>query len=217
MSNTAKTKPQTIKSAGRPTVEKALEIETKLLRVALAEFLEYGYGDASLTRIVKNASVSKTTLYSRYSSKEELFRAIIYQQINLVNPGAYLPMNASSLNLEDGLKSYANNMLSLNLQGEMLGVNRLIYSEFNRFPELGAAAAERTRMGVERITRFIKSCTEADGSTCNDPAAAAETFIYMIKGWYIDVMLTHQTITPAMQKQWVERTVHSLVAASIDW
>lgn len=208
---------KTVRSAGRPTPEDVLEIENRLLEASLEEFLEYGYGRASLDRIVKRARVSKTTLYSRYASKEELFRAIVYQQINNIDPGSLLRVDSDSFNLEDGLKSYANKMLEINLQGEMLGVNRLINSESGRFPELGAASAERTRLGIERISRFIKSCAEADGIPCKAPDSVAKAFILMIRGWYTNVLLTNQQVTTAQRKQWVDEAVHILISARNDW
>jgi len=217
MARSANAKNKPLRTAGRPTTDEVLELENKLLEVSLNEFLEYGYGGASLTRIVTNASVSKTTLYSRYASKEELFRAIVYQQINRIDPGSLLRVETDDCSLEEGLTTYANKMLEFNLQGDMLGVNRLINSESSRFPELGAAAADRTRLGVERIKGFIQSCAKADGIPCRDPEIVAEVYIYMIRGWYINVMLTNQKITPAKRKQWVDRAVHSLLYDRENW
>ncbi|MEE2731981.1 MAG: TetR/AcrR family transcriptional regulator [Pseudomonadota bacterium] len=215
------------RSAGRPTPEQVAELENHLLTVALTEFLERGYGNASLERIVKNASVSKTTLYSRYPSKEDLFRAVVSQQISRIDPGSYLKsnlrlksnlkLNSTSRQLENGLKSYANNMLEFSLKPEMLEVNRLINSEASRFPELGLAASERTRLGIVRIQAFIADCAIEDGIPCQDPKAVAEVFIFMIRGWYTNLMLTNQTVTAAERKRWVDRAVHTLLVARAQW
>ncbi len=129
-----------------------------LLAVALREFLAHGYGGTSMSKIVKVAGVSKTTLYSRFASKEELFRAIIHAQIDLLSPSTSLQADTARPDLERGLKSYANHMLELGLQGDFLGVNRLIYSESHRFAELGAAAVERTELGVKHIRFHPRLC-----------------------------------------------------------
>ncbi|RLT98712.1 TetR/AcrR family transcriptional regulator [Ketobacter sp.] len=231
MAKTSQTNNKRNRSAGRPTPEQAAELENHLLAVALAEFLERGYGNASLERIVKNASVSKTTLYSRYPCKEDLFRAVVSQQISRIDPGSYLKSNlqlnsnpkfksklhSTSHDLENGLKSYANNMLEFSLKPEMLEVNRLINSEASRFPELGLAAAERTQLGVARIQAFIADCAIEDGIPCQDPKAVAEVFIFMIRGWYTNLMLTNQTVTAAERKRWVDRAVHTLLVARAQW
>lgn len=205
------------KFRGRPRPEDVAILENKLLGVALQEFLEYGYGGASMSRIVKVAGVSKTTLYSRFASKEELFRAIIYQQIDQLSPSTALRSDSGPLSLERGLKSYANQMLELSLEGDLLGVNRLIYSESHRFPELGAAMAERATLGIKRISRFIQDCASADGIACKDPEAAAEVFILAIRGWYINVLLTNQKVVPAQREQWVARAVHVLLSDRQNW
>ena len=217
MARENKSKQVPLRGVGRPSSDEVLDIEFKLLSVALQEFLDKGYGNASLERIVKQARVSKTTLYSRYPSKEHLFRAVVYQQISRIDPGAILRVDTSAPNLVEGLKAYANKMLELNLQGDMLEVNRLINSEASRFPELGAAAAERTRLGIERIEQFIKSCAEADAIACKAPKVVAEVFILLIRGWYTNVMLTNQPVSPKERKQWVDGAVNTLIASRSDW
>lgn len=217
MTATSRPKSSKSRSAGRPTTEQSLEIENRILDVALKEFLDRGYGNASLERIVKVAGISKTTLYSRFSAKEELFRAVVSNQINRIDPGSYLKVNSNSHNLEEGLISFANKMLEFSLQGEMLGVNRLINSESSRFPELGAAAAERTRLGVERITKFIQECAASRSIPCKDPQSVAEVFILMIRGWYTNIMLTNQQVPPAKRKRWVEKSVRILLSDQDAW
>lgn len=205
------------RSRGRPKPGDVAAIESRLLEIALQEFLQYGYGEASMTRIVEAAGVSKTTLYSRFPAKDQLFRAIIYQQIDNLAPSAVLQSGTEPLDLARGLKSYANHMLELNLEGDLLGVNRLIYSESHRFPELGAAAAERTELGIRRISSFIRACAEADGLPCKDPDGVAEVFILVMRGWYINVMLINQDISVTQRELWVERAVQTLLRGREHW
>jgi AcrR family transcriptional regulator len=205
------------RSPGRPKLEDVAAIENRLVSVALKEFLTHGYGGASLTKIVKAAGASKTTLYSRFSSKEELFRAIMQQQIERLDAATVLRTRADKPELENGLKAYANHMLDLSLQGDFLDVNRLMYSESHRFPELGAAAAERTALGIKRISAFIRECALADKVPCKDPEGVAEAFILMIRGWYINAMLTNRKVSAARRERWVERAVHILLSGRSDW
>ena len=62
--------------------------------------------------------------------------------------------DAGPLDLEQGLKSYANRMLEHSLQNDMIGVNRLIQSEAHRFPELANAAMEKNQLDIRRIAEF---------------------------------------------------------------
>lgn len=205
------------RTAGRPKREDVAAIDGKLLAVALREFCTHGYGGSSLNRIVSAAEVSKTTLYARFSSKEELFRAIMHQQIERIDAGAALSYGRSGPDLEKGLKAFANRMLSLSLHGDLLEVNRLVSSESQRFPELGAAAAERMALGIKRIASFIRECADFDGVPCKDPDAVAEVFILMLRGWYVNVMLTNVPVSAARRERWVQRAVHTLLSARADW
>jgi TetR/AcrR family transcriptional repressor of mexJK operon len=203
------------RSPGRPKQEDVAAIEGKLFSVALKQFLTHGYGKTSLNNIVKAAAVSKTTLYSRFASKDELFRAIMHEQVNRL-ASSVSPL-AGQPNLASGLNSFANRMLEVSLQGDVLEVNRLIYSEANRFPELGAAAAERTQLGIQQIAGFIRTCAATDGVPCRDPEGVAEAFILMIRGWYMDVTLNNRKVSVAKRQQWVARAVHILLSARADW
>ena len=205
------------RSRGRPTPATAVAIDSELLEIALREFLQHGYGGTSMAQIVKVAGISKTTLYSRYASKAELFRAIIHAQIDNLAPADALRAGESGADLEQGLTAYANHMLAISLQGDLLGVNRLIYSESYRFPELGAAAAERTALGIKRVAAFIRACAVADGLPCKDAAGVAEVFILMIRGWYVHMILTNSEVSAAQRERWVRRAVHTLLSARRDW
>ena len=217
MGTGSNSKPATRRGRGRPSLEDTADIENKVLRVALEEFIEHGYGGASITQMVKKAGMSKTTVYSRFSSKQELFSAIMTRQIEQVSPASLLQPLDGKLNLEHGLKTYANHSLKLSLESENMAVNRLMYSESYRFPELGEAAAERTRLGIRRIAAFIGECAAADAIPCGDPEAIAEVFILMNRGWYIDIMLTNRRTTTRDRENWVNRAVHSLLSSRDQW
>lgn len=205
------------RSPGRPKAHEVAAIDNKLLSIALKEFFRHGYGAASLSRIVDMAGVSKTTLYSRFPSKDALFRAIMNEQIERLDAGAALDFGTRRPNLEKGLKAFATRMLELSFEGDLLEVNRLISSESLRFPELGAAAAERTARGIQRIAAFIRECAEVDGVPCKDPDAVAEVFILTLRGWYVNAMLTNRHPTAAERERWVERAVRTLLCGRTDW
>lgn len=205
------------RAPGRPKLEDVSAIEGKLFSIALQQFLTHGYGATSLNQIVKAAAVSKTTLYSRFESKEQLFRALMHEQVHRLAASRSVNPLASHPDLEDGLKAYANRMLDVSLQGDLLDVNRLIYSEAHRFPELGAAAAERTAIGIKQIADYIADRAVADGIPCRNPQGVAEAFILMMRGWYVDVTLTNRKVSAAKRQQFVARAVHALISARADW
>lgn len=205
------------RSRGRPRAEDVGEIGEQLLAVALGEFVRNGYGGTSLNQIVRAARISKTTLYQRYTSKEELFAAIMRREIERLAPQTSLGLNEAPGSLERGLIAYAERALASSLEGDLLEVNRLVYSEASRFPELGQAASEATRIGVAQIALYIGLCAKAEGIPCRDPEAPAEVFIHMLRGWYANVMLTNRAVTARERRDWVTRAVHALIAGRANW
>jgi AcrR family transcriptional regulator len=198
-------------------VEDTAKIERKLLEVALQEFVEKGYGAASVTNMVKKAGMSKTTVYSRFASKADLFRAIMLQQVAKVAPESLLSPIKGKVNLEQGLKVYAKHSMKVSLEKDTMAVNRLMYSESTRFPELAEAATARSRQGIERIANFIRDCAEEDGLTCRNPESVAKVFILMNRGWYIDVMLSNRKISGEELESWVDASLHILLSSREHW
>lgn len=197
----------TKRTRGRPAHDMAAQLEEQLLTVALKEFLANGYGGASMSQVVRAAGISKTTLYSRFNSKEALFRAIMERQVERLAAATSLTPAHGPVDLVAGLKAYANRTLEISLEGELLAVNRLINSEAIRFPELGLAAAERSAMGIAQVASFIEHCARAGGQHVANPRASAEAFILMLRGWYVNVLLAHLAVTPEERRQWVDHIV----------
>lgn len=201
---------------GRPSVEDAATIDDEILDIALQQFVRHGYG-VSMAQIVKVAGVSKTTMYSRFSSKADLFGAIMRKQIARVDETMPLGSPKRYHDLEKGLRNYANRTLEVSLELEFLEVNRLIYSEARRFPELGIAAAERTRVGIAQLSEFIRCRAEIDEIPCSDPDSVAEVLILLMRGWYINAMLTHAAVPMRVREDWVARSLRILISSRAEW
>jgi TetR/AcrR family transcriptional regulator, mexJK operon transcriptional repressor len=205
------------RTRGRPRSGKAEMIENELLEGALQVFLRNGYGGTSMAEIVKLLGISKTTLYSRYPSKEVLFQAILVRQIKSLSVADALQVNGTRLPLEAGLRSYAQHTLEVSFKGDLLQVNRLIYSESYRFPELGIAAAERTDHGIRQIAAFIAACAVQDGIPCRDPTGIASAFIFMLRGWYVSTMLTNEPTSEMAVRRFVELAVNAILSNRAAW
>lgn len=175
-----------------------------------------GYGGTTLSGIVRSLGISKTTLYSRYASKEELFRAIVSSRIAALSVSSILAADVT-LALEEGLRTFGIKTLEVSFEGDLLQINRLIYGEANRFPELAIAAAERSEHGIEQVAQFIAACAVRDGIPCSDPKGVATSFIFMLRGWYVNFMLTNEPVSPVAMRRFVERSVAVLIEGRGGW
>jgi TetR/AcrR family transcriptional regulator, mexJK operon transcriptional repressor len=204
------------RSRGRPRQEDAAEIENVLLAAALREFLQNGYDGASMRSIAKSANVARTTLQGRYANKEDLFKALLKQQIGRMSAITSLQFEGRPV-LREGLVGYAKRALEYSLETEYLEVNRLIYASANRFPELAAAAKESTRVGIAQIADFIRQCADSDGVSCRNPEPPADCFILLLRGWYGYAMIEEQPSCRAERERWIEEMVDVLIWGRAGW
>lgn len=204
------------RSRGRPSLKQVADIERELLDVALKVFLKDGYGGTSISNIVKAAGVSKTTLYSRYSSKEELFLAIIRRVFESNRVADRMKEGYSSLGLEEGLKAYSQVTLEIGMNSIVRGIDRLIFSEAHRFPELSAAAAQLYDGIFSTLREFIGNCAQRDGIPCRDPARLAEAVIDLTRGFHVRSMVTNRSLTSDEISAWADRTIGLLLESRED-
>lgn len=73
MSSSKPVKPKSQTNLSQYSQSKRQQIVDGAVRV----FLEYGYADTSMNRVAEESGVIKQTIYSHFSDKEGLFRAII--------------------------------------------------------------------------------------------------------------------------------------------
>lgn len=201
---------------GRPRAEDLHELETRLIRVGLQCFTTAGYGATSMSEVARAARVSKGTLYARFATKADLFRAILEAQIRATG-GVVRLRGPRPKSLEAALRSYAELTLQESLSAEIVALNRLIYSEAGRFPELGEAAWARNQVGVRQVCDYIRDFAAADDVPCRDPQRAAELFITLLHGWYGRALLRARPVTPAEVRAWTDGMLQNFLAGRSAW
>jgi len=201
---------------GRPKRAELEKLEILLLNVALAEFLDKGYAGASLTAIVKKAQISKTTLYSRYTSKEELFSAIVSKQFKTLSSEVLFNSGYATLSLPQALAIYGNHILEISFRDSNANINRLIYAESHKFPQLSRSLQERAQAGVNSVAALIKSKTSEDAFLSQKSFEAAEVFLMAIRGWYVTQVVNNISVVPESREQWVIQVVDMTLSSYID-
>lgn len=129
----------------------------ELLDAALELFVEKGFAATRAEEVAKLAGVSKGTLFLYFSSKEELFKAVVRENIT----GRFLEWNASF----DSFPGSTADMLRYCMQGwwarigstKAAGITKLMMSEARNFPELAAFYEhEVIQPGQELIQRILQ-------------------------------------------------------------
>jgi AcrR family transcriptional regulator len=57
------------------------DLDTRILDAALAEFETYGLRRVSVEDVAKRAGVARTTIYRRFTNKEQLLQAVILREV----------------------------------------------------------------------------------------------------------------------------------------
>ncbi|HPW29661.1 MAG TPA: TetR/AcrR family transcriptional regulator [Rhodoferax sp.] len=110
----------------------------ELLAAALELFVEKGFAATRAEEVAKRAGVSKGTLFLYFSSKEELFKAVVRENIS----GRFPEWNAEF----DNFQGSSADLLRYSIRAwwerigstKVSGITKLMMSEAGNFPELAA-------------------------------------------------------------------------------
>ena len=111
----------------------------QILNAATDLFLRLGFGSVSMDTVANEANVSKATVYAHFSSKNELFSAILKNYLtreNILPPE--LPSNAAQNNIEldQDLLIFLTDLAKYYNNPAVIKLYRLLISEVNKFPEI---------------------------------------------------------------------------------
>jgi len=129
----------------------------ELLAAALDLFVEKGYAATRVEEVATLAGVSKGTLFLYFSSKEELFKAVVREHIS----GHFATWSEEIEHFEGS----SQEMLRYCLHSwwehigatKASGIPKLMMSEARNFPELGAFYQQEVmRPGSELIARILQ-------------------------------------------------------------
>jgi TetR/AcrR family transcriptional regulator len=135
MAHTPSRADPTVSAHARPSRRKQAR-PGELLAAALDLFVEKGYAATRVEEVARRAGVSKGTLFLYFASKEELFKAVVRENIS-----GRFPQWSSELDVFPGssaeLLRYAMQAWWAHVgDAKASGISKLIMSEASNFPEL---------------------------------------------------------------------------------
>lgn len=178
------------RKGGRPSLSEVAKIDARILVAATALFLEHGVDGTTFEAIANKANVSKPTLYARYSTKSDLFEAMI--RANVTSAMASTADLSGGLSTEDTLRLVGQKMIREATKPIPLGLMRLYITEA---PRHGVLIREVDYIGREAAVAMI---SEAIVPTLNSDAIhharlIADKFIDMVFIPYLMRMLLGDT------------------------
>jgi TetR/AcrR family transcriptional regulator len=110
----------------------------ELLDAALELFVEKGFAATRAEEVTKRAGVSKGTLFLYFSSKEELFKAVVRENISGHYPGWTAELDTFEGSTPELLRQCLTVWWERVGATKASGISKLIMSEASNFPELAA-------------------------------------------------------------------------------
>ncbi|MFZ6644619.1 TetR/AcrR family transcriptional regulator [Undibacterium sp. TJN25] len=165
------------------------ERRAAIVEIASRCFREIGYGGTTMSAIAQEMGGSKGTLWSYFSTKEELLAAVIDSAT-----AAFHSFLATALDPEKDIRavltSFCETMFERISRPEAIGLQRLVISQAERFPEIGRLFYERApAFNQAALTQFFSRHMEKGNIRPDDPSDASRMLLDMCTAGYHDRVL----------------------------
>ncbi|MGL3823177.1 TetR/AcrR family transcriptional regulator [Sphingopyxis sp. R3-92] len=165
--------------SGTVTLDDAAAARRKAFVDAARElFFANGYAGTTMSSIASKVGGSKTTLWSYFPSKEDLFAAVVDDIVG--HYGAALQVDLPlDQPVVDVLRHFGNVLMNTLLSPTMLALYRLVVGEAERFPHLAETFYDRgPRRGKARTAAWISEKMVLGELRMGDPMQA----VYHLSG-----------------------------------
>lgn len=188
--------------SGRPSKQR------EVLDVAAEYFLNHGYEGASISAMARSSGISKESIYRYFSSKQELFEAVIDRELYDYRDALHeLDGALAEVDLRGALLLVATTVLGVITTDRTLALRRLIFAEAARCPEMGQHYYE---IGPRHAHAKLRSIFESELASAEfDSDSLSRYFIALISH---RVMLARECgIDPAPSRAQIEATAERSV------
>jgi AcrR family transcriptional regulator len=148
-----------------------------ILETARAAFFAHGYGATSMSAIAATVGGSKTTLWSHFRSKEELFAAVVDDIVERYGAALSIELPPDAP-VAPTLERFAAALMATIMYTPVIDLHRLVTGEAARFPELATVFWERgPKRGKARLAAYIAAAMADGRLRPGDPMRAALQFV----------------------------------------
>jgi TetR/AcrR family transcriptional regulator, mexJK operon transcriptional repressor len=160
----------------------------ELLDIAAEVFIAEGFAAATTNRIASLAGASKTTFYSRFPTKEDLFLAVIERRMSRVfEKVAKFPACDT---LDETLRTFSLNLVRIALSPEQISLIRMINMESGRYPELAKRFYENgPKRGEEALAAYLATHIKLGDLRGGDALVMARHLMSLVTGspvrWFV--------------------------------
>jgi AcrR family transcriptional regulator len=139
-------------------------------------FFANGYAGTTMSSIAGKVGGSKTTLWTYFPSKEELFEAVVDDIVAQYGDALAIDLPVDEP-VPDVLQAFGNMLITKLTQAPLLSLFRLVVGEAERFPHLAETFYERgPRRGKARAAVWVGEKMVRGEIRMGDPMRAVQQF-----------------------------------------
>ncbi|WP_019927694.1 TetR/AcrR family transcriptional regulator [Nocardia sp. BMG111209] len=189
---------------GRPTRAQATELDRTLRRAALQLFLDQGYDGTSMDAIARAAGTTKASLYTRFPSKEAMFRSVLEWAVQRADRPA--PAYTASGDLTTALTEIATAAWDRAVHPDLIKLRRIAAAQAERHPDLARQATAWP--SPNPVAELLRHHARTGTIVADDPDLLADHFLAMVTAPAWSTVFGH----PRPGAADAERTIGSAVA-----
>ena len=146
--------------------------QSAIVQAALDLFLDQGFGNTSMDAIAIQAGVTKQTIYRYYSSKQDLFVAVMGK----IQDEMPSPYEFGDAELEEELNNFGRDLLAFHLTPTALGIYKIMLNEGGQESLLQPFM----QAGPNRVMKPLQILLQARYPKLQDTAFFAQMFASMV-------------------------------------
>jgi len=148
-----------------------------IVSVARDAFLRDGYGGTAMSSIAAAVGGSKTTLWSYFPSKQDLFAAVVDDMVERYGEALRVPLPSEG-DPRETMRALGQSLMTTLARPQIIALHRMITGEAGRFPELGGVLYERgPARGHARVSAWLAHLMERGVLRPADPLTAVKQFV----------------------------------------
>ncbi|WP_172327053.1 TetR/AcrR family transcriptional regulator [Mangrovicoccus sp. HB161399] len=182
----------------------------QILDGARTVFAQLGFDAASMNDITREAGVSKSTIYVYFSSKEELFEALISEARERIFAEILAELDRPGP-IAEVLHAYGQHLAQVLCSEPVIAAHRTVIGVTERKPDLGRRFYDAGgRRGMEALRGYLRTQIAAGELEIPDPELAAYQFVELcLAGLFRRRVMAHLDREPTEAE--LSRTVGSAV------
>ncbi|MCX4090739.1 TetR/AcrR family transcriptional regulator [Nocardia sp. alder85J] len=194
---------------GRPTRAQATELDRALRGAALHLFLDQGYDGTSMEAIARAAGTTKASLYTRFPSKEAMFRSVLEWAVQRADWPTPEPTAPAPGDLTHALTEIAATAWARSLHPDLVKLRRIAAAQAERHPDL---ARQATSWPAEQlIADLLRHHARLGAIVADDPELLAGHFLAMVTAPGRSTVFGHARPGPAAADRTISSAVHLFV------